>query len=173
VTDEAAWAGLCAEAGRGWERDPRFGDAALRVAFRAELDGAVADWTAGRDKRELAAALQRRGVAAAPVLRAPEWMDDPALVEAGFFSTLPNADLPVLHADGLPPVIDRTRDYHGWQPAPAPGADGPDVLHGLLGLDPATVDALVRRGIVSVPPPPTEPDAGDRTHTEERREVPT
>lgn len=174
VTDEAAWVALCAEAGRGWEDDPRFGDAAARVADRTALDAEVAAWTAGRDKRELAAALQARRVAAAPVLRTPEWMADPALVGAGFFSTLPNRDLPVLHADGLAPVIDGNRDYGPWRPAPAPGEHSADILHGLLGLDRATVDGLTRRGIVSVPDPAAPTATGDPTpNAEDRREVTT
>ena len=116
-----------------------------RHADRYRLDAAVEAWTAGRDKIDLARALQRHGVPAAPVLRAPEWIEDAQLAYDRYFASLPGPDATVLRCDGLAPRIDGERDYSDWLPAPSPGQHTSEVLIEVLGLDTAAMASLLAR----------------------------
>ncbi len=151
VTDEDEWAGLCATADAGWESVDRWVSMSSRHADRHQLDASVEAWTVRHDKIDLARALQRRGVPAAPVLRVPEWMEDAQLAYDRYFSSLPGRDGTILRCDGMAPRIDGGRDYSDWVPAPSPGQHTSEVLLGVLGLDTAAVASLVDRKVAAVP----------------------
>lgn len=151
VTDEEEWRSLCAFAAVGWEAEKGWASMASRHADRHRLDGVVEAWTAGHDKIDLARALQRHGVPAAPVLRAPEWVEDAQLAYDRYFASLPGPEGTVLRCDGLGPRIDGERDYSDWLPAPAPGQHTSEVLTGVLGFDTAAIAALIAREVAAVP----------------------
>jgi crotonobetainyl-CoA:carnitine CoA-transferase CaiB-like acyl-CoA transferase len=67
-------------------RDERFSSSAARFARRDELDGLVAEATAGWPAAKLAGALRTAGVVAEEVLAAPLLVDVPQLVARGFFT---------------------------------------------------------------------------------------
>src|SRR5216683_3229788 len=121
-----------------------------RLADRGQLDAAVGTWTIRHDKLDLAQALQRRGVPAAPVLRAPEWMDDAQLAYDHYFSSLPGRDETVLRCDGMAPRIEGSRDYSDWVPAPSPGEHTSEVLTEILGMDESKVASLVDEKVAAV-----------------------
>ena len=151
VTDEDEWTALCAYAAAGWESMSGWSSMPSRVADRSQLDERVEAWTVDHDKIDLARALQRRGVPAAPVLRAPEWMEDAQLAYDRYFASLPGRDANILRCDGLALHIDGRRDYSDWVPAPSAGQHTSDVLMGVLGLDRAAVASLVDRKVAAVP----------------------
>jgi crotonobetainyl-CoA:carnitine CoA-transferase CaiB-like acyl-CoA transferase len=150
VTDEDEWTALCKYAAAGWESTSGWSSMPARVADRARLDQSVESWTVGHDKIDLARALQRRGVPAAPVLRAPEWLEDAQLAYDRYFASLPGRDATVLRCDGLALRIDGRRDYSGWTPAPSPGQHTSEVLMGVLGLDGAAVASLLDRKVAAI-----------------------
>ena len=150
VTDEDEWTALCAYAAAGWESMSGWASMPARVPTDAARR-AVEAWTADHDKIDLARALQRRGVPAAPVLRAPEWMEDAQLAYDRYFASLPGRDANILRCDGLALHIDGRRDYSDWVPAPSAGQHTSDVLMGVLGLDRAAVASLVDRKVAAVP----------------------
>ncbi len=102
VTDEDEWAALCEYAAAGWESIRRWSSMPARTADRSRLDESVEAWTVRHDKIDLARALQRRGVPAAPVLRAPEWMEDAQLAYDRYFASLPGRTPPSCGATGWP-----------------------------------------------------------------------
>ncbi len=152
VTDDDEWAALCALAAAGWESVGGWASMPSRHADRHRLDARVEAWTVEHDKIDLARALQRHGVpGAAPVLRAPEWIEDAQLAYDRYFASLPGPDATVLRCDGMAPRIDGGRDYSDWRPAPSPGQHTSEVLAGVLGLDAAAVASLVAEGVAAVP----------------------
>lgn len=151
VTDEDEWAALCDIADAGWETVDHWSSMSSRHADRPELDARVEAWTLRHDKIDLARALQRRGVPAAPVLRAPEWMEDAQLAFDRYFALLAGRDATVLQCDGLALRIDGERDYRDWVPAPSPGQQTSEILAGVLGLGAAAVESLVARKVAGVP----------------------
>lgn len=72
-----AWVAIAVRSDAEWERmwgvmgtaaDARFATLEGRLAHRAALDAAVAEWTAGLDRWDVTARLQAAGIAAGPVL---------------------------------------------------------------------------------------------------------
>jgi crotonobetainyl-CoA:carnitine CoA-transferase CaiB-like acyl-CoA transferase len=150
ITDDEEWAALCAFAGEGWESVDGWDSMPSRQADRYRLDAAVEAWTASHDKIDLARALQRHGVPAAPVLRAPEWIEDAQLAYDRYFASLPGPEASVLRCDGLAPRTDGGRDYSDWVPAPLPGQHTGEVLTEVLGLDTAEVALLLAAQVAAV-----------------------
>ncbi|MBI2203571.1 MAG: CoA transferase [Candidatus Rokubacteria bacterium] len=66
-----------------WATDPRFADVLARHASADALDAAVESWTRRHAVRTAVTRLQRRGIAAAPVLRTDELLADPQLRALG------------------------------------------------------------------------------------------
>jgi crotonobetainyl-CoA:carnitine CoA-transferase CaiB-like acyl-CoA transferase len=86
---ESEWRALCMTIGTvGWLTDPRFITADARDANHDLIDEAITAWTAPRLKREAAHVLRTNGVAAAPVLKAHEILQDPQLIAREFFDLL-------------------------------------------------------------------------------------
>lgn len=65
--------------------DPRFGASRSRVANRSELVAAVSAWTSTRTPVQAAGALQAAGVAAGPMNRPSDILEDPQLIERNLF----------------------------------------------------------------------------------------
>jgi crotonobetainyl-CoA:carnitine CoA-transferase CaiB-like acyl-CoA transferase len=151
--DDREWAALCELAGRGWERDPRFGDLAARRANHAALDAEIEAWTADQSKAALMHALQARGVAAGAVLSAPEWLAEPHLEARGYFVELEHEETGRGRWDGSPLRLDGARGYEGWRAAPLLGEHNASVLRQVLGLPADEIASLEARGVIADRPP--------------------
>jgi crotonobetainyl-CoA:carnitine CoA-transferase CaiB-like acyl-CoA transferase len=149
--DDAAFAAAAAVLGGEELAGPRFGPAAGRRASEGDLEAAIGRRTAGRDKRELAAALVAAGVIAAPVLDVGEVLADPGLQDRGVLRTVTHALAgPALQA-GLPLRMART-PLPPWAPSPLHGEHSLEVLRRELGLGEREYAALVRAGITGCGP---------------------
>lgn len=146
LTDEE-WHGLVAAMGSpGWAVDARFDDALGRRAAIDELHAYLAAWTRGFDDHELAAALQRHGVAAAPVLNVADLLHHPHYRARETF-------VEVVHPLGFTETIygayvKTSRTVPVVRPGPAMGQDNERVLKGLLGLPDDEYEALVADGVI-------------------------
>ena len=73
VGSDEEWRGLCRALGEPpWAYDERFSDGFGRLRHREELDHLISAWTVNLTHYEATEALQREGVAAAPVLNIEE-----------------------------------------------------------------------------------------------------
>lgn len=103
IEGKADWAAFCAAAGHPeWRDDPRFTSAEARHANVAALDAAVEGWTRGLRRGEAVERLQAAGLAAGPVLRSDELLEDERLKARGMIVA---SDHPVTGAHrqlGLP-----------------------------------------------------------------------
>ncbi len=150
-TDEE-WHALASFAAGGWAQDARFADARARRTQEDALDAAIEVWTSGFDKIELALALQQRGVAAAPVLNAPELLADEHLDARGYFTHLGGIDIEPLTYPGNPVLVDGERE-RDWVGAPGLGQHNTEVLSELLGLSEDEIAALYESGVIADRPP--------------------
>ena len=152
VLDEAGWRRLCGLMGReDWLEDSRLANPAARRAREAELEGAIATWTAARDAPQCAAQLQAAGIAAAPVNKAGEVMEDPHLVARRFFYNIERPFVGPQRQAGLPVQVDGER-YPMRGLAPTLGGDTEALLSHLEGIDAAGFARLLDEGIVSLAP---------------------
>jgi crotonobetainyl-CoA:carnitine CoA-transferase CaiB-like acyl-CoA transferase len=148
VTGDAEWHSLCRAIGRpDLALDERLRDASGRRRHLAEIEAAVAAWTAERQADAAMDALQRAGVAAG-VLRSPfRLTEDPHLAARGFWQIV---DRPFVgaHAQPSAPWREGDRPYPVRRPAPMLGEHTRETLARLLGLGAAELDALEKRGVI-------------------------
>jgi benzylsuccinate CoA-transferase BbsF subunit len=133
VLTDGEWRGLVDAMGRpSWAAAPEFADGASRVANIDALHERIEAWTSTHDDHELAARLQRHGVAATPVLTVADLLHDPhykardTFIEVthqlGFRETIYGA---YVKLSRTPPAV---------RPGPAIGQDNDHVFRELLGL---------------------------------------
>ncbi len=146
VTDEAAWAVLCAELGLGPEH------AALRREERHTahdaLDAAIAAWTAGQEQMALMHRLQGRGIAAAAALDARQLVEDPHLAARGFFATITHPDAGTFPFPGQPAHLSETPATFRL-PAPGLGEHNREVFSGLLAITDEQLEELRAARIIA------------------------
>jgi crotonobetainyl-CoA:carnitine CoA-transferase CaiB-like acyl-CoA transferase len=114
--------------------------------LRAALDG---DAIADQDADEVAARLQKRGIAAYPVRDGRDLVErDAQLAEGGFYVDLEHPLVGRVAHEG---VVARLHGTPGglWQPAPRLGEHTDELLTELLGITPGELAALHAEGVLS------------------------
>jgi benzylsuccinate CoA-transferase BbsF subunit len=146
--DDYDWAAFAPVCGETWAADPRFTTVAGRVADQAELDRLVSEWTSGRDRHEVAAALVDAGVPAAVVAMSEDRIDhDQDNAAWGLFPTAHHPVIGDVRVDGLPAHLSET-DWQIERGAPLLGQHNREVLGGLLGVSDEELTALAEGGVV-------------------------
>ncbi len=147
VTTREEWEGLVAAMGSpAWAAAPELATPAGRVRNADALHERVAAWTCDQDDRELAALLQRHGVAAAPVLNVADLLDDPHYRARGTF-------VEVVHPLGFRETIygayvKTSRTEPRIEPGPRMGRDNDHVFRELLGLSEERYRQLVAEQVI-------------------------
>jgi crotonobetainyl-CoA:carnitine CoA-transferase CaiB-like acyl-CoA transferase len=147
VTTDHQWRALCA-AIDGLESASDL-PLAERRERSADLDATISAWTGRRDARETAETLQAAGVPAAASLDGTMLFEDDHLWERGFYESVLGDDGEARAMVGLPWRWDGgTRQL---ERAPTLGGDNIEVLHDLVGLSEAEIDALRAAGALGGP----------------------
>jgi crotonobetainyl-CoA:carnitine CoA-transferase CaiB-like acyl-CoA transferase len=147
VTDEGAWAALCAVLDRpDLAAEHRLATPAGRRAAHDELDGAISAWAVTVAAADGFRALQAAGVAATPYLDENGFASDPHIAARGWIRPLTSLDVgPFPHLGqavrGIPLSWERG--------APVLGQDNEYVYRHILGLDDADYQRLVDRRAVT------------------------
>ncbi|GIT43233.1 MAG: hypothetical protein Ct9H300mP11_11690 [Chloroflexota bacterium] len=89
VTSEEEWQQLCKAMGEpDLADDARFVDAQSRRKNHDDLDSIISNWTETQDHYQVMHVLQKQGIAAAPVLKGGEVINDPHLESRGFWDVV-------------------------------------------------------------------------------------
>jgi benzylsuccinate CoA-transferase BbsF subunit len=147
VEDDAQWRALADVIGRPeLAGDPRFTDLRARRVHEDVLDAIVGEWAGGQDAAKAADALRAAGVPAEQVLHVDEVYRSEPLLARGHFT---RHDHPVIGPRTLPgvPWVTSLSDMTPAAASPVLGQHTREVLAGLLGLDDAAIDELVRSGV--------------------------
>jgi formyl-CoA transferase len=131
----------------GLATDPRYSSHGARGAHQAELDAHVDAWTRTLDTREVLALMDRHGVPAGLIYRAPEMLEDPHFAAREAIVTVPHPDFGELRMQNVAPKLSETPGSVR-SPSPALGEHNDEVFRGLLGLDPARYEDLKSRKVV-------------------------
>jgi crotonobetainyl-CoA:carnitine CoA-transferase CaiB-like acyl-CoA transferase len=134
-----------------WADDPRFSTAESRLANRHELVGLVSAWTRMRTPVRAAELLQAAGIAAGPMNRPPDLLEDPQLAVRKVYCDMahPLFDHPLPAETGpapfqhIPPAPQH--------PAPLPGQDTREVCRNLLGTTANETERLIRDRVLFEP----------------------
>jgi len=148
ANQDSVFARLCEAMGAAeLARDARYATHAARGGHQGELDERIARWTATLPADELLATLERHGVPAGRIYRAPEMLADPHFQARESIVDVPHETFRNLKMQNVVPKLSATAGAIRW-PGPALGAHTAEVLGGLLGLSEADLLQLKHRGIV-------------------------
>jgi crotonobetainyl-CoA:carnitine CoA-transferase CaiB-like acyl-CoA transferase len=113
-----------------------------------ELADVVSAWTVTREKGEVARLLQGAGVAAGPMNRAVDVLDDPQVVFRELFTEMahPMFDAPM--PTETRPAPSRHLPAADLRPAPMPGEHTREICHELLGMDAEETERLIAAGVL-------------------------
>jgi crotonobetainyl-CoA:carnitine CoA-transferase CaiB-like acyl-CoA transferase len=149
VANQKEWLALCKLIGNpAWAKKDEFSDELSRWKNQEALDKHLAAWTKGFGSYELAARLQRAGIAATPSLSTKQATHDTHLNERGFFIRTDHPVLGDVLLTGLPlKLSDSPRG--NYRRAPLLGEDNHYVLGELLGYSTAEIDQLTAEKVLS------------------------
>lgn len=145
--DQTRFVALCDVAGRDWHRDPRFATPESRLRHFADLDEAIADWTALHAVDELEERLQARNVPVHRISRSEDLFADPQLAARRHFVALDHPELGPMPYEASRFVLSRTPSVLG-RGAATLGQDNGWVLGDLLGFSDEEVTELVIAGAI-------------------------
>jgi crotonobetainyl-CoA:carnitine CoA-transferase CaiB-like acyl-CoA transferase len=132
------------------------GDEDRRAVATLIGGAALADWTAGRSPIEAAEALQAVGVAAAPMLRRLDLLDDPQLLARNLFQPMEHPLFELALPSETGPARFRGIPHVPTRPAPLPGQDTREICQKILGFDDHTAQRLIDDGVLFSTDPPEE-----------------
>jgi formyl-CoA transferase len=127
--------------------DPRYSTHGARGAHQAELDGLVERWTRTLTTREVLEAMDKFGVPAGLIYRAPDMLADPHFQARDAIVTVPHPDFGELRMQNVAPKLSETPGGVR-SPSPSLGQHNDEVYLDLLGLAPARYDDLKSRRVV-------------------------
>ena len=115
---------------------------------RAELVSVVSAWTRTRTPLRAAESLQSAGVAAGPMNRPPDILEDPQLIERKLFRDMvhPLIARPLPAETGPAPF--RHIPTAAQRPAPQAGQDTREICRQLLGMSPDDIERLIGEGVL-------------------------
>jgi crotonobetainyl-CoA:carnitine CoA-transferase CaiB-like acyl-CoA transferase len=149
VATDTEWRALCEVIGKaGLAEDTRFSTSVARKQNEAELDSMISEWTRGRDRWEIAKALQRAGVAAFPSMSNKDLATNEHLRERGYLVRLDHPEVRQRTHVGIPWTLG-ARPCRVASPAPIRGADTDAVLSKLLGYSSEKIEQLRKVGALS------------------------
>ncbi len=118
-----------------------------RVAAAAEIDRAIAEFTAARPASSVSQTLREAEVAVGPIQSIAEIVRDPQFLARGMFEPVTLADGQEMRVPAITPKLSETPGETRWL-GPDLGAHTREVLSGLLGFDDAALDTLVADGVI-------------------------
>jgi len=117
----------------GLATDPKYSTHGARGANQVELDALVEQWTQSLPTRAVLDLMDRFGVPAGLIYRAPEMLDDPHFKARDAIVTVPHPDFGELRMQNVAPKLSETPGTIR-SPSPAMGQHNDEVYLGLLGL---------------------------------------
>ncbi len=126
--------------------DPKYASNTGRVAHEAEVDGAIAAWTATLPAAEVMRRLAAADVPVGPLYSARDIALDPHYAAREMLEEVEVGGRPLK----IPAIVPKLTDTPGrtdW-PGPSVGAHNAEVLGGLLGLGHEEIDRLAREGVL-------------------------
>ncbi len=127
-------------------QDPRLADNAGRVAHQAEVDQAIAAWTATLPAAQVLEHLEAASVPAGSIYSVADMFADPHFHARGLFENVEVGGQP-LKIPAILPKLSATPGATTW-PGPPIGAHNHEVLSGWLGLTAEEITALAAQGVI-------------------------
>ena len=127
--------------------DARYADHVARGEHQDELDEVIAGWTAKLPADPLLDVLERHGVPAGRIFRAPEMLTDPHFRARDAIVDVAHPVFERLKMQNVFPKLSRTQGAVRW-PGPELGEHNDEVYRGLVGLSIEELETLHKAGVV-------------------------
>jgi crotonobetainyl-CoA:carnitine CoA-transferase CaiB-like acyl-CoA transferase len=141
--------------------DPRFATGEARLAHRRELVERVSAWTSTRSPGQAAEAMQSASVAAGPMNRPPDILEDPQLLERKLLDDMVHPLIERRMPAETGPAPFRHIPAAPQRPAPLPGQDTLAICRKLLGMGDDETQRLIAARVL-FGPPDADPPRGPR-----------
>ncbi|MDO8430853.1 MAG: CoA transferase [Candidatus Binatus sp.] len=147
IASDDEFAELCGVLGvSSMATDPKFAKLVTRLANVDELEREIAARTRKFDRDDLVAKLREHDLAAGPVYKTEEVVNDPAFIDSGMLLKLRHAEVGERAVPGLP-VSFSAIDLK-YTPAPAMGENTDEVLRELLGYSDEKIASLKQANVL-------------------------
>ncbi len=130
--------------------DPRYATHSARGAVQAELDDLIGAWTKTIDADALGVLLDEFGVPRGDIYRAPEMLADAHFKARETIVSVGHKMFGSLRMQNVAPKLSDTPG-RVVTCGPELGEHNDEVFRRILGLDDATIDDLVERGVIGAP----------------------
>jgi formyl-CoA transferase len=117
----------------GLSSDPKYSTHGARGAHQVELDALVERWTGTMNTRQVLDLMDKFGVPAGLIYRAPEMLEDPHFKARDAIVTVPHPDFGELRMQNVAPKLSETPGSIR-RPSPGMGQHNDEVFRELLGL---------------------------------------
>lgn len=131
----------------GLADDPRYSSHQARGSHQKDLDGLVSAWTGERATREVLDLMDRHGVPAGQIYRAPEMLDDPHFRAREAIVTVDHPQFGKLRMQNVAPKLSETPGGIRC-PSPALGEHNEEVYLKLLGMPRERFEQLRARKVI-------------------------
>ncbi|MBV7255810.1 CoA transferase [Pacificimonas sp. WHA3] len=149
ANQDSVWARMSQAMGKPeLAADDRFRDHVSRGRNQAELDDMISAWTATFDTENLLGLLERAGVPAGRIYKAPDMLQDPQFLARDALQTVPHPEHENLVMQAPAPRLSATPGSIRWPGPPELGQHNEEILGELLGMDSAARADLSDRGII-------------------------
>ena len=152
VTNDEQWRALAQIIGGHELADhPSFASNHGRLVKQDELDQRISGWTSSRQPGEVSEILQQAGVAASPVMRGPDLLEDPHYRDRGAFVEVDHPKVGPKFYPGIPWKMSATPGRIRW-PSPSLGEHNREIYGQLLGITEEEISGLEAQGIIGAKP---------------------
>jgi len=150
VPDDGIWARLAGAVGRPeLVEDPRSATGTARAGNADFLRPILEEWMADKTRAEVVDTLNAAGMPTGPVYSAKDVFADEHFRKRGMLAEVDDPEVgPYTFARTVPHLS--AAPEIPLEPSPPLGAHTREVLEGILGYDPAEVDALAEKGVVEI-----------------------
>jgi len=128
--------------------DERFNTHTGRGANMKTLDGIINDWCEDKAVDEVAALMEKYGVPAGKLYRAPEMLADPHFAARESIVSTPTPEWPELKMQNVFPRMSKTQGEIRWTGPASLGEHNEEVYKELLGLDEEAIEELLGKSII-------------------------
>jgi formyl-CoA transferase len=139
---------LCEAMGKPeWRKDPRFVSHQARGSHQRLLDDLIEEWTQTLSTKQVLELMDKFGVPAGLIYRAPDMLEDPHFKARDAIVTTHHPHFGELRMQNVAPKLSETP---GGIRAPAPemGQHNDEIYRGLLGFDAARIEALKAKKVI-------------------------
>ena len=128
--------------------DERFSTHTARGAHIETLDGIINDWCRDKAVAEVEALMEKHGVPAGKLYRAPEMLADPHFAARESIVDTPTPEWPELKMQNVFPKMSKTQGKIRWTGAATLGEHNEEVYKEILGLDAEKLKDLRDKSII-------------------------